>query len=164
MLQTEFNFSLPMGYVDAEGNLHREGTMRLATAFDEIAPLKDPRVQSNPGYLLVILLSRVVTRLGQPHRIAVRGQRLSGRLALRHTAADPGLLQGGQQRVPGRDEHGGCRAQRLPGRPAEQAGRHPRAGHQDDQQAGVSPDVEGALAGPAGRATVPGTATTATCL
>lgn len=64
MLQTEFHFSLPMGYVDAEGGLHRDGTMRLATAFDEIAPLKDPRVQSNPGYLLVILLSRVVTRLG----------------------------------------------------------------------------------------------------
>ena len=64
MLQTEFSFVLPMGYVDAEGTLHREGTMRLATAFDEIAPLKDPRVHSNPAYLLVILLSRVVTRLG----------------------------------------------------------------------------------------------------
>ena len=64
MLQTEFPFVLPMGYVDAEGTLHREGTMRLATAFDEIAPLKDPRVHSNPAYLLVILLSRVVTRLG----------------------------------------------------------------------------------------------------
>lgn len=64
MLQTEFPFTLPRGYVDAEGNLHKEGVMRLATAFDEIAPLKDPRVQSNPAYLLVILLSRVVTRLG----------------------------------------------------------------------------------------------------
>ena len=64
MLQTEFPFVLPMGYVDAEGTLHREGTMRLATAFDEIAPLKDPRVHGNPAYLLVILLSRVVTRLG----------------------------------------------------------------------------------------------------
>ena len=64
MLQTEFPFRLPLGYVDAEGNLHRDGTMRLATAFDEIAPLKDPRVQSNPGYLLVILLARVVTKLG----------------------------------------------------------------------------------------------------
>ena len=63
-LQTEFTFRLPLGYVDAEGNLHRDGTMRLATAFDEIAPLKDPRVQSNPGYLLVILLARVITRLG----------------------------------------------------------------------------------------------------
>lgn len=64
MLQTEYPFTLPLGYADAEGNLHREGVMRLATAFDEIAPLRDPRVQSNPGYLLVILLSRVVTRLG----------------------------------------------------------------------------------------------------
>lgn len=63
-MQTEFPFQLPLGYVDAEGNLHREGTMRLATAFDEIAPLKDPRVQSNPGYLLVILLARVVKKLG----------------------------------------------------------------------------------------------------
>lgn len=64
MLQTEFAFTLPKGYVDAEGALHREGVMRLATAFDEIAPLKDPRVHSNPAYLLVILLARVVTRLG----------------------------------------------------------------------------------------------------
>jgi hypothetical protein len=64
MLQTEFAFALPRGYVDAEGNLHKEGAMRMATAFDEIAPLKDPRVASNPGYLLIILLSRVVTRLG----------------------------------------------------------------------------------------------------
>jgi hypothetical protein len=64
MLQTEFPFTLPLGYVDAEGNRHREGVMRLATAFDEIAPMKDPRVQANPGYLVVILLSRVVTKLG----------------------------------------------------------------------------------------------------
>jgi hypothetical protein len=64
MFQTEFPFVLPMGYVDAGGTLHREGTMRLATAFDEIAPLKDPRVHGNPAYLLVILLARVVTRLG----------------------------------------------------------------------------------------------------
>ncbi len=64
MLETEFPFTLPKGYADAGGTLHREGVMRLATAFDEIAPLKDPRVQSNPGYLLVILLARVVTRLG----------------------------------------------------------------------------------------------------
>jgi hypothetical protein len=69
MLQTDFPFQLPLGYLDAEGTLHRDGTMRLATAFDEIAPLKDPRVQSNPGYLLVILLARVVTRLGSLERI-----------------------------------------------------------------------------------------------
>jgi hypothetical protein len=63
-LQTEFPFTLPRGFVDPEGNLHREGMMRLATAYDEIAPMKDPRVQSNPGYLSIILLSRVITRLG----------------------------------------------------------------------------------------------------
>jgi hypothetical protein len=64
MLQTEYDFTLPLGFVDAEGNLHREGVMRLATAGDEILPLKDPRVQSNEAYLILILLSRVVTRLG----------------------------------------------------------------------------------------------------
>lgn len=64
MVQTEFSFTLPIGYTDAEGVLHKEGRMRLATAADEIAPLKDPRVQSNPGYLLIILLSRVIIRLG----------------------------------------------------------------------------------------------------
>ena len=63
VLQTEFPFTLPRGYVDADGGLHREGTMRLATAADEILPLKDPRVQSNPSYLVVILLSRVIVRL-----------------------------------------------------------------------------------------------------
>jgi hypothetical protein len=69
VLQTEYSFTLPLGYVDAEGTLHKEGVMRLATAFDEIGPLKDPRVQGNPGYLLVILLSRVITRLGKLEHI-----------------------------------------------------------------------------------------------
>ena len=64
MLQTEFEFELPMGYVDKDGNRQREGTMRLATAADEILPMKDPRVQSNPAYLSIILLARVITRLG----------------------------------------------------------------------------------------------------
>jgi hypothetical protein len=64
MIQTEIPITLPQGYVDAEGDLHREGTMRLATAYDEIVPLKDPRVQANPGYLVIILLSRVILRLG----------------------------------------------------------------------------------------------------
>jgi hypothetical protein len=64
MLQTEFQFKLPRGYVDTDGNLHREGVMRLATAYDEIMPMKDPRVQANPGYLVIILLSRVITKLG----------------------------------------------------------------------------------------------------
>ena len=64
MFQTEFEFTLPLGYVDEEGNLHRQGTMRLATAADEILPLKDPRVQGNQAYLIIILLSRVITKLG----------------------------------------------------------------------------------------------------
>ncbi|HEV7705937.1 MAG TPA: hypothetical protein VGO46_16685 [Gemmatimonadaceae bacterium] len=64
MFQTEHEFTLPMGYLDKEGTLHREGVMRLATAADEILPLRDPRVQKNAAYLTVILLSRVVTRLG----------------------------------------------------------------------------------------------------
>jgi hypothetical protein len=64
MVQTEFQFTLPVGYQDEEGNLHREGVMRLATAADEILPLKDPRVQANPAYSVVLLLSRVVTQLG----------------------------------------------------------------------------------------------------
>lgn len=60
----EFPFTLPHGVRDGEGVLHREGAMRMSTAYDEIAPLKDPRVQTNPGYLVVILMSRVITRLG----------------------------------------------------------------------------------------------------
>ncbi len=61
---TEFEFVLPRGYVDKEGTIHRDGVMRLATAADEILPLKDSRVQANPAYLVIILLSRVVTRIG----------------------------------------------------------------------------------------------------
>lgn len=64
MFQTEFEFTLPCGYLDDEGTLHRDGVMRRATAADEILPLKDPRVQKNEAYVVVILLSRVVTRLG----------------------------------------------------------------------------------------------------
>src|SRR5690349_12448264 len=64
MFQTEVDFTLPKGYVDGEGVLHREGVMRLATAADEILPLRDPRVQQNPAYLTIIVLARVVTRLG----------------------------------------------------------------------------------------------------
>jgi hypothetical protein len=63
-LQTEFEFNLPLGYVDPHGNLHKQGVMRLATAMDEIAPLRDPRVRGNQAYLVIVLLSRVITRLG----------------------------------------------------------------------------------------------------
>ena len=62
--QTEFPFTLPKGFVDREGNVHKEGMMRMANAADEILPLKDARVQQNPGYLTIILLARVITKLG----------------------------------------------------------------------------------------------------
>ena len=64
MFQTEVEFTLPKGYLDDDGVLHRDGVMRLATAADEILPLKDPRVQQNPAYLTIIVLARVITRLG----------------------------------------------------------------------------------------------------
>jgi hypothetical protein len=62
--KTEFEFALPRGFVDIDGNLHTKGTMRLATAADEILPMRDPRVQANPSYLTIILLARVITKLG----------------------------------------------------------------------------------------------------
>jgi hypothetical protein len=64
MFQTETEFVLPCGYADGDGTLHREGVMRRATAADEILPLAEARVVKNPAYLIVILLSRVITRLG----------------------------------------------------------------------------------------------------
>ena len=64
-LRTEFPFILPRGYVDQSGVLHRDGVMRLATAKDEIVPQRDPRVRENESYLTVLLLSRVITRLGR---------------------------------------------------------------------------------------------------
>jgi hypothetical protein len=62
--QTEIEFDLPKGYVDGDGVLHRHGVMRLATAADEILPMRDPRVQENEAYLPVIVLARVIIRLG----------------------------------------------------------------------------------------------------
>lgn len=63
-LRTEFEFELPRGYVDDTGTLHTEGSMRLATAQDELAPLIDLRVKQNPAYLSIVLLSLVITRIG----------------------------------------------------------------------------------------------------
>lgn len=62
--RTEVDFELPKGYLDESGTLHRRGVMRLATAADEILPLRDPRVQQNEAYLAVIVLARVIVRLG----------------------------------------------------------------------------------------------------
>ena len=63
-MQTQFEFTLPRGFIDKDGTVHRHGVMRLATAMDEIAPLRDLRVRSNQAYLVIILLSRVVVKLG----------------------------------------------------------------------------------------------------
>ena len=63
-MQTEFEFTLPKGYIDNDGNVHRKGVMRLSRAMDEIVPLRDPRVKSNPAYATVIILTRVISRLG----------------------------------------------------------------------------------------------------
>jgi hypothetical protein len=67
--KTEFEFTLPRGYVDKDGKVHRKGVMRLATAKDEILPLQDYRVQNNRAYLVIILLSRVITKLGELNAI-----------------------------------------------------------------------------------------------
>ena len=63
-LRTVFEFELPRGYLDNSGMLHKTGAMRLATARDELLPLYDDKVRSNPAYLTVVLLARVITRLG----------------------------------------------------------------------------------------------------
>ncbi|MER6499121.1 hypothetical protein ABT218_06895 [Streptomyces sp. NPDC001455] len=63
-LRTEFSFQLPRGYVDEAGVVHRTGVMRLATARDELVPLRDDRVRENSAYLSVVLIARVVTRIG----------------------------------------------------------------------------------------------------
>jgi hypothetical protein len=68
-LKTEYSFRLPKGLVTEGGDILREGTMRLATAADEIEPLRDPRVRENEAYLTIIVLSRVITKLGKIQQI-----------------------------------------------------------------------------------------------
>jgi len=93
-LRTEFDFVLPKGYLDESGTLHRQGTMRLATAADEILPQRDPPGQSNPAYLAVIVMSRVVTRLGTLDAI-------NAPVIERLFAADLGYLQDFYNRING---------------------------------------------------------------
>ena len=71
-MQTEFEFELPRGYVDADGEVHKKGVMRLATAADEILPMRDPKVQQNASYLSIILLARVVIKLGTLQSVNTR--------------------------------------------------------------------------------------------
>lgn len=72
MIRTEHEFTLPVGYEDEDGTLHRDGVMRLSRAIDEIAPQAEARVQRNEAYLIVILLSRVVLRIGSVTQITPR--------------------------------------------------------------------------------------------
>src|SRR5690349_24573004 len=91
-LRTEFPFVLPRGYVDGSGVVHRDGVMRLATARDELVPLRDDRVRENPAYLTVVLLGRVVTRLGSVTDIHAG-------VIENLFAADPAFLQDFYRRV-----------------------------------------------------------------
>lgn len=103
MFQTEVEFHLPFGYVDPDGTLHRDGIMRLATAADEILPLKDARVQQNPAYLIVILLSRVLVRLGGVASITpkvVEGLYAADLAYLQRLYNEVNRLDGDQARAP----------------------------------------------------------------
>lgn len=71
MLRTEHGFTLPCGYIDTQGTLHRQGSMRMATALDEVEPLQDARVRANSAYLGILLLSRVLVRLGDISPVSV---------------------------------------------------------------------------------------------
>jgi hypothetical protein len=93
-LRTEFDFVLPRGYVDASGTVHRTGTMRLATARDELLPLHDDRVRANPPYLTVVLLARVITRLG-----TLEGDSVNASVVENLFASDLAFLQDLYRRV-----------------------------------------------------------------
>ncbi len=93
-LRTEYEFTLPKGYVDEDGTLHRKGTMRLATARDELLPLYDGRVKERPAYLSVVLLERVITRLG-----TLEGDSVDNRVIERLFASDLAFLQDLYRRI-----------------------------------------------------------------
>jgi hypothetical protein len=91
-VQTEFEFVLPKGYIDEDGTVHRHGIMRMATAMDEIMPLRDPRVRDNEAYLVIVLLARVITRLGDV-------EKLTPRIIENMFAADIAFLQDFYQQI-----------------------------------------------------------------
>ena len=63
-MQTEFEFTLPRGYIDKQGRVYRNGRIRLATAHDEVEAVQHPQVQAHPAYLPLVLLARVILHLG----------------------------------------------------------------------------------------------------
>ena len=91
-METVYDFTLPKGYIDANGEIHKNGKMRLATAGDEISATRDPRVLSNPSYLTIVILSRVVTELEGV-------QTISATLIERLFTADLAFLQDMYQRI-----------------------------------------------------------------
>ncbi|WCD91046.1 hypothetical protein KPP03845_200007 (plasmid) [Streptomyces xanthophaeus] len=107
-LRTEFDFELPQGYVDDKGTVHRRGRMRLATAQDEQAPLRDARVKANPAYLTIILLSLVITRLGTVPKIHVG-------VVESLFAADLAYLQDFYRKINRLEDHGGAAPESVPG-------------------------------------------------
>lgn len=91
-METVYEFTLPKGYMDGSGNLHKRGKMRLATAGDEISATRDPRVLANPSYLTIVILSKVITELeGEPT--------VSATLIERLFTADLAFLQDMYQRI-----------------------------------------------------------------
>lgn len=102
-LQTEFEFVLPKGFVDNTGTLHKKGAMRLATAMDEITPLRDPRVKNNQAYLSIILLSKVITKLG-----TLTGSDINTGVMERLFSSDLAYLQGLYNRVNSSNLEGVC--------------------------------------------------------
>lgn len=91
-MKTEFEFVLPQGYVDTQGQVHRHGRMRLAMALDEIEALQHPHVQANDAYLPIVLLARVITALGQVPAITPE-------VTARFFAADVAYLEDLYQRI-----------------------------------------------------------------
>ena len=89
---TEYEFELPRGYVDSDGNVHKKGKMRLATAGDEIGATRDPRVLSNPSYLTVVVLAKVITEIEGMNTIAPN-------IIERFFTADLAFLQDMYQRI-----------------------------------------------------------------
>ena len=91
-METVYDFTLPKGYMDGSGEIHRRGKMRLATAGDEISATRDPRVLSNPSYLTIVILSKVITEIEGV-------QSVSATLVEKLFTADLAYLQDMYQRI-----------------------------------------------------------------